>query len=377
MKTALLVSALSFTNFSIGVAQVTNSCDLLLQHGISEITTTMSAQHSIAYKWHKYCGIDFASASDGTIANASLTVLGYGSGDAGYNTNQQRTKLVQWCDQNRAFASSRSDLFEQAQTLSVAALSSWNQCIDMARKDIRIKFLPTGEHSKFVHFEIDSTHDGALKYLGLQVRNFTCTERMIRSATNQVVDVNSQPDIGSANIQIDCERTPPEIKEQEGVGQVTYDEAYISVNTSGPALAVGFPKAVSQYHVTPPRSVLAFNTQACPPGWKEFTVARGRTLVGVGQGEGLTSRALGQTGGAEQHTLSINELPSHNHGGATGGSSVGSFVEFPVRGPVSGAFDGVVQFSVSDHTHAVNAEGGGKAHPNMPPFVALLFCERN
>lgn len=45
---------------------------------------------------------------------------------------------------------------------------------------------------------------------------------------------------------------------------------------------------------------------------------RGRALVGAGAGPGLTARALGATFGTETHTLTITELPEHNHGGATG-----------------------------------------------------------
>lgn len=40
---------------------------------------------------------------------------------------------------------------------------------------------------------------------------------------------------------------------------------------------------------------------------------RGRNIVGDGLGDSLTNRFLGQTGGREKHTLSVNELPSHSH----------------------------------------------------------------
>jgi microcystin-dependent protein len=41
---------------------------------------------------------------------------------------------------------------------------------------------------------------------------------------------------------------------------------------------------------------------------------RGRVLVGVGQGLTLTNRQLGATFGTEQHTLTVNQMPSHSHG---------------------------------------------------------------
>jgi len=40
---------------------------------------------------------------------------------------------------------------------------------------------------------------------------------------------------------------------------------------------------------------------------------RGRTLVGVGQGSGLTLRSLGETGGSRSATLSVANLPAHSH----------------------------------------------------------------
>lgn len=41
---------------------------------------------------------------------------------------------------------------------------------------------------------------------------------------------------------------------------------------------------------------------------------RGRSAIGAGQGTGLSNRTRGQIGGAERHTLSLSEIPSHAHG---------------------------------------------------------------
>ncbi|WP_394713363.1 phage tail protein [Desulfogranum marinum] len=41
---------------------------------------------------------------------------------------------------------------------------------------------------------------------------------------------------------------------------------------------------------------------------------RGRTAVHPGRGPGLTERRLGSRWGAEQVTLTVAQLPSHNHG---------------------------------------------------------------
>lgn len=41
--------------------------------------------------------------------------------------------------------------------------------------------------------------------------------------------------------------------------------------------------------------------------------ARGRSLVNVGTGPGLTQRVLGEMGGTETVTLTTNNLPRHSH----------------------------------------------------------------
>ncbi len=40
---------------------------------------------------------------------------------------------------------------------------------------------------------------------------------------------------------------------------------------------------------------------------------RGRSLVGMGQGSGLSSYAIGQQGGAETALVTANNLPAHDH----------------------------------------------------------------
>lgn len=40
---------------------------------------------------------------------------------------------------------------------------------------------------------------------------------------------------------------------------------------------------------------------------------RGRQVTGVGQGAGLAATTWGQRGGAETHTMIVQEMPSHNH----------------------------------------------------------------
>ena len=88
---------------------------------------------------------------------------------------------------------------------------------------------------------------------------------------------------------------------------------------------------------------------------------RGRFILGVGQGAGLTNRGRNQTGGAEKHTLTIGEIPAHSHSGV------------PAYG--HNCFKGG---KCSGH-HLINGwkrtdnEGGNQPHNIMPPFFVLAY----
>src|SRR3954470_1233777 len=45
---------------------------------------------------------------------------------------------------------------------------------------------------------------------------------------------------------------------------------------------------------------------------------RGRVLVGIGQGDGLTERVWGEKSGAESFTVTTANLPAHRHSILTG-----------------------------------------------------------
>ena len=114
---------------------------------------------------------------------------------------------------------------------------------------------------------------------------------------------------------------------------------------------------------------------------------RGRVPMGAGQGPGLSDYVIGQQGGAESHTLTVNEMPAHSHS-VNADTSVGSSDKpggkLPAR---NGA--GVPQYGTSVNTQMaatmLGNAGGSQPHSIMQPYLVMnwvialqgIFPQRN
>jgi microcystin-dependent protein len=107
---------------------------------------------------------------------------------------------------------------------------------------------------------------------------------------------------------------------------------------------------------------------------------RGRAPVHTGQGPGLPMARLGQRYGSETNTMSLSNLPTHNHavGASTsapnqtspGGHSIGSFTAGPNR-YAAGTPDTAME---SSPTSTVTSAGGSQAFTNIMPFQTIRYC---
>lgn len=109
------------------------------------------------------------------------------------------------------------------------------------------------------------------------------------------------------------------------------------------------------------------NLQACAP-------------LGFGQGPGLSSRAIGETGGEPAVTLLASQMPSHTHTPLANTTNpqtntpVGNTWAPPGAGRGLNLYDPAPGTGVPMKPGAVGTAGGGQPHNNLPPYLTLNFC---
>lgn len=113
---------------------------------------------------------------------------------------------------------------------------------------------------------------------------------------------------------------------------------------------------MNKVNATNPATLLGFGT------WVAIT---GRVVVG--KAASGTFATAGATGGAETHTLTIAEMPAHNHTmgryGYTGTGANGDAWNFQ-------------NLRQEGYSPGMNNTGGGGAHNNLQPYVVAYMWER-
>jgi microcystin-dependent protein len=102
---------------------------------------------------------------------------------------------------------------------------------------------------------------------------------------------------------------------------------------------------------------------------------RGRVPLHAGSGPGLSPRRLGAKGGAENVTLTVNQLPSHTHSMR---ASSAFAISASGSGRVLAQSASLLYLRDSDQNQnmssaSITSVGGSRSHTNLQPFLCINF----
>jgi microcystin-dependent protein len=108
---------------------------------------------------------------------------------------------------------------------------------------------------------------------------------------------------------------------------------------------------------------------------------QGNIPIGQGQGAGLASYVIGETGGTQTVTLLGTQMPAHNHNlmtdpddaPANSGSPTGNAL-CTNNNPATAIYTTAVAPLVQMNAQMIAAAGGNLPHNNLMPYLVLNFC---
>ncbi|WP_270090704.1 phage tail protein [Sphingobacterium sp. SYP-B4668] len=111
---------------------------------------------------------------------------------------------------------------------------------------------------------------------------------------------------------------------------------------------------------------------------------RGRVMIGAGQSPGLSNYNIGEVGGAENFTLTINQLPAHSHfipaTTSAGNTSNPTNARLAASPKVGSGPNASTLNTYSNDTAAANATmptqiiGNNLPTPLIQPYLAVNHC---
>ncbi len=134
--------------------------------------------------------------------------------------------------------------------------------------------------------------------------------------------------------------------------------------------------------VVPSGTITFYNAGECADGWSKVDLARGRVLIGAGtynsdeDADGINQAFTyntGKYGGNINYSLSVKQMPKHQHGTSWGEASRGNY---GYRGGPRNNF-GSASSDFDNYEFLSQPVGAGEPFDNRMPYIAYTVCKKD
>jgi hypothetical protein len=387
VREAVLVGVMAVTALPIaGRAQGGSSCDKFLDYGMNNITrVTSSSQRDVA-NYSKYCGSNVNLDSNELSVEAHVSIFGAGGG-GGQLTSAQRKQAVQtWCNEQSSRNISSDQLSSYTSQVQAASVDAWKACIELTSSRLVEVSVRLGRD--IVRFGLRWTGPvnspgsvTGVTLIGFNLTSVDTSRGRITSPTWPMTLSSEWTTFVFTRTASRSETNPADNKRYN-----VRERGTIQLSTSmlGAETMFEFPEEWQppipeqradalerQLRVVIPRGLIAAFDGACPNGWSPYVQGQGKFLLGAS-----ATRGAGQTGGQENATLTVANLPSHSHATQLASDPTPGHHQFGL-GPVAATLYGTRWDDNPGSGQNVSPTGGGQPVDTMPPFVTVQYCKKD
>ncbi|WP_284195499.1 phage tail protein [Chitinimonas prasina] len=379
-----IIPAILFVAIPVA-SSAAGTCNAILNMGLYNTSAASSSTDAESLALSTFCSADYSNNSTLSTQSAQIEAsYGLFSGGAGGNASKQDiiTKQSQVCTLGFNSSAYSNKTSGYSKTIYQGSLDAWNKCLQIAAKGLEFSILPS---STLQGITVVITAKSGLSAIYYGVEQFgSGTSKCTTMANGKVLNPSaSDPFIFSAasNVTITCKRnlivkgSDLSADAQDLVFVTSADSMTVPLAAIGNFSRVTADKIKSDTIATMglSGSVVAFSNKNCPKGWELYKEARGRTIIGSGEGDGLSKRIFGSMGGTEKHKLTVAEMPQHTHDFTGIGINYGAMVMVAdyTNSIALGKSQLAGQYTPSGN---ISQSGGGGEHENMQPWLALQYC---
>lgn len=246
MKNTALILLVFLQSFCI--AQSSN-CDAILQHGLRNVSISMSDEASISRKYENHCNKDFSLLTDEQLGSIEVEVFGYGGGNGSYSRNQREENLLEWCKTNEQEAISHKSTLNQSSIIYGRAYDAYERCLELKNQEIKFDYQPSDDY-KTINISmqyIDPTSGREGIYLtGVEAEGFTYEIKYVEAEGNRVENYNELPEsplfINRFATNILFKRSGAEVITENGQAFNKIPRGSITIQTSSKSLHLFYPE---------------------------------------------------------------------------------------------------------------------------------------